>query len=92
MLLSWKSPFLLGAALWRMLRAKLCREPVIVTESVHDARVGACSGCPHCYKPSPDSLDWQCRKCTCFVEIKAWADTERCPEKRWRLDGTRRAV
>lgn len=76
-----KTPNLFNAvsALLRLIRAFFRREPVLVPEEVLNARLNTCYACKQ-YAPD----DGQCTLCTCYVEIKAQLDTEKCPLKKWK--------
>lgn len=51
---------------------------MLVAEEVLNARLNTCYACK---RYAPD--DGQCLECTCYVEIKAQLDTERCPLRKW---------
>lgn len=66
------------AAIGRVLRQILRREPFAVPPDVQDTRLSFCNRCEFLV---PDSR--QCVKCTCFVDIKTLLSTESCPERKW---------
>lgn len=67
------------ASFKRLVLALFRREPVLVSQEVADARLNTCYACE---RYAPD--DGQCLECTCYVEIKAQLDTEKCPLKKWK--------
>lgn len=67
-----------GKSLIRLILALFRRKPVLVSEEVLNARLNTCYACK---RYAPD--DGQCLECTCYVEIKAQLDTEKCPLKKW---------
>ena len=84
MILRWSSPLRLILALARAIVAWIRGREIILSREAHDRRVAVCETCPWLETSnSTDPLDWQCKACTCFVEVKAWATTETCPTKRW---------
>lgn len=67
------------AALWRVIRRALFEpDRISVPLEEFDRRIHACEQCDRMVKDSR-----QCMECTCFVDLKAWMSTERCPRKRW---------
>jgi hypothetical protein len=66
------------AALGRVIRRILRREPFVVPAEAQDARLAQCNACEFLV---PDSR--QCVKCTCFVDVKTLLSTESCPERKW---------
>lgn len=67
------------ASLKRWILAVLRRQPTLVSDEVLAERLETCRPCRFLSKRSR-----QCRKCTCFVDIKANLSTERCPVKKWK--------
>lgn len=55
------------------------REPVLASEEVLNERLETCYPCKH-YCPASG----QCLICTCFVELKAQIEHEKCPKKKWK--------
>jgi len=49
-----------------------------VTPEIHAKRWEICQACEHLYKVTNS-----CRKCGCFMEVKTWMATQRCPIKKW---------
>lgn len=50
----------------------------LVPDWVKDRRRGKCEICPRFVAKSR-----QCSVCSCFVDLKNWLKTEKCPEGRW---------
>jgi hypothetical protein len=49
-----------------------------VDQAEFDRRRAVCSACPNL-----DAESDRCRVCACFLAVKPWMKTERCPEGRW---------
>ena len=75
--LSWKSPFTLAVELSRVALVRLAGKPAMVEQATFITRIATCESCPF-------FSDRQCTKCTCFMDVKAWLSTSRCPVGRWR--------
>jgi hypothetical protein len=68
-----------GKSLLRLILAFLRREPVLASEEVVTERLGTCYPCKWY-----DSDSGQCLECTCFIELKAQFEHEKCPKKKWK--------
>jgi hypothetical protein len=56
------------------------RQPVLVSDAEYERRLTICRACP---EYMPDAI--KCRKCGCFLQLKARLATEdgQCPEDKW---------
>ena len=48
------------------------------SDEVYKDRLDICRSCIYYFKPTG-----QCRRCFCFMKIKARLSTQNCPEKYW---------
>lgn len=49
-----------------------------VSPEIQQERWNICQSCEWLYKPTNS-----CRQCGCFMAIKTWMATQRCPIKKW---------
>ena len=49
-----------------------------VGQQTYDKRIEICKGCAYYFKPSG-----QCKRCLCFMKIKARIGSQSCPQKYW---------
>ena len=62
---------------WDMLNPNIGR----VSEATLEARLESCRGCEHFIR-----LSGQCKKCLCFMKLKAQLPHAECPVGRWGKD------
>ncbi len=65
-------------SLSRISRSALGRQRVIASKDVLDGRIDRCITCAMF-----EASSRQCRKCTCFVDVKTLFAPESCPLKKW---------
>ena len=53
-------------------------ETEYVDDDVYQNRLNACRSCEHFFKPTT-----QCKKCGCFMKIKAAMKDASCPVEKW---------
>jgi hypothetical protein len=41
-------------------------------------RLSICNSCPELFKPT-----WSCKKCGCFMKVKARLESSECPIGKW---------
>ena len=49
-----------------------------VGQQTYEKRIAICKGCAYYFKPSG-----QCKRCLCFMKIKARIGSQSCPQKYW---------
>ena len=49
-----------------------------VGQQTYEKRMAICKGCAYYFKPSG-----QCKRCLCFMKIKARIGSQSCPQKYW---------
>ena len=49
-----------------------------VGQQTYDKRIAICKSCAYYFKPSG-----QCKRCLCFMKIKARIGSQSCPQKFW---------
>lgn len=79
MKISWRSPFLLCAAIGRTIGRFFAGRQVIAPVEVREHRLAICRFCPH-FK------DDQCGICLCLIDAKVMLSGEQCPDNppRWK--------
>lgn len=65
-------------ALGRVAVAVMRREQIVVDQAEFDRRRSICEACPNI-----DREQDRCRVCACFLAVKPWTKSEKCPEGRW---------
>ena len=48
------------------------------SKEVYEERISICKACVYYFKPSG-----QCKRCLCFMKVKARISTQECPQKYW---------
>jgi hypothetical protein len=48
------------------------------TKEIYEDRIAICKGCVYYFKPTG-----QCKRCLCFMKVKARIAPQECPEKYW---------
>lgn len=76
--MKFPNPFRAVAAVFRALRKLWTGEDLFVSEEKFQLRKVWCEGCSEFY-----TSDRQCRKCSCFVDVKARLTSEKCPLDKW---------
>lgn len=77
--MTFPNPFAALSALWRLILRLFSRRPTLVPQRVAEQRKQICRACTMYYDPETR----QCRKCGCFIALKANLSTERCPIDKW---------
>jgi len=49
-----------------------------VPKDIYEDRISICKSCVYYFKPSG-----QCKRCLCFMKVKARIATQECPQKYW---------
>ena len=49
-----------------------------VDDAMYQERLGICKACPQLFKPTTS-----CKRCGCFMKIKAKIGSSSCPDKKW---------
>jgi len=49
-----------------------------VNKKIYEDRINICKSCVYYFKPSG-----QCKRCLCFMKVKARIATQECPQKYW---------
>lgn len=78
LLVVFPNPFRAVAALFRAVRAYFKGDFAFVSGRLLAKRKKLCNTC---FYRDPGSN--QCRKCTCWLELKQQMSTEKCPIDRW---------
>ena len=49
-----------------------------VPKNIYEERISICKACVYYFKPTG-----QCKRCLCFMKVKARISTQECPQKYW---------
>ena len=69
-------------AMGRAAKAFAVGEPVFVSTDEWKARLAVCGTCEH-FQKATSTTQPTCGLCGCLVKLKAFLQTERCPDSRW---------
>lgn len=69
-------------AMARAAKAFAVGEPVFVSTDEWKARLAVCRTCDH-FQKATSTTQPTCALCGCIVKMKAFLQTERCPDNRW---------
>ncbi len=51
---------------------------MLAEKETFEARIKICGSCEHLFRPT-----WTCKKCGCFMGVKARLDSATCPIGKW---------
>lgn len=63
----------------KVVSAVAAGQAVLVSEEIVTERLNACESCEFF-----DASARQCKRCTCFIDVKVNLSTETCPEEKWK--------
>lgn len=69
-----------AAAAGRVVAAFISGEKIAASPTTKMERLAICQQCPHLKQ---SKLGKQCLICGCWLEAKAFLETENCPMKKW---------